>query len=264
MSTNPKTGIEGFNPTTRFSDRVEDYKRCRPAYPAPLFDFLARECGLDPQSVIADIGSGTGIFTGPLLSRVGTVYAIEPNEAMRRQAERDHGGMPGFRSVAGTAETTQLKDASVDVVVAAQAFHWFDPAPARREFIRILRRPGWVALIWNDRTTTGTQFAAEFEELLVRFCPDYSLVNHRNVSRERIEAFFAPSEVHFQSFKNHQDLDFGGLQGRLLSASYCPKPPHPNYEPMMAKLRRIYDAGQREGAVRIEYDTITYFGQMTG
>src|SRR5262245_51950923 len=100
--------------TERFSTRVDDYVKYRPSYPSALFDALERECGLTRPSLVADVGSGTGIATAPLLARGHRVYGVEPNAAMRAAAERMLGAEPGFTSVAGRAEATTLGDASVE------------------------------------------------------------------------------------------------------------------------------------------------------
>src|SRR5438132_418303 len=126
----------------RFTDRVDDYAKYRPHYPQAVFDLLRDELGFQPGTIVADIGSGTGISTKPLLDLGCTVYAVEPNAAMRRAAEQGLGENPRLTNIAGTAEETTLAENSVDAIVSAQAFHWFDAAQTRREFERILRPNG--------------------------------------------------------------------------------------------------------------------------
>src|SRR5688572_11749971 len=113
------------DPTGRFTHRADAYVKSRPSYPAGLFDVLRDECGLGPSSVVADLGSGTGIFTRLLLERGATVHAVEPNDDMRGEAERTLASEPRFHSVKGTAEATTLAAGSIHLVTAAQAFHWF-------------------------------------------------------------------------------------------------------------------------------------------
>ena len=183
----------------RFSSRVDDYVKYRPTYPSALFDTLERECGLDAPSVVADIGSGTGIATAPLLARGHRVLGVEPNPAMREAAERSLANVPNaalFTSVAGRAEATGLADQCVDLVLCAQAFHWFDRDACRREFARILSPGGSVALIWNDRSRDATPFLAAYEELLRALSIDYDEVNNQDaVSDSALAEFFAPSTV---------------------------------------------------------------------
>src|SRR4051812_34197437 len=143
--------------TTRFSSRVNAYMRTRPDYPAEILDTLKQDCGLTESSVIADIGSGTGILSRMFLSNGNTVYGVEPNREMREAGEKLLSpAYPQYQSIAATAETTSLPNASVDFVTAGQAFHWFDRGKCRVEFARILRPHGWVALVWNERLTDST------------------------------------------------------------------------------------------------------------
>src|ERR1700733_7160637 len=144
--------------TQRFSSRVDDYVRFRPGYPLEIIGLLKKECGLTANSVIADIASGTGIFTRMLLENGNRVFGIEPNDEMKRAGERFLADYPRFTSIAGTAEATTLPDGSVDIVTAAQAAHWFDGENARREFIRNLKPGGWLVLVWNDRRMDATEF----------------------------------------------------------------------------------------------------------
>lgn len=153
------------NALTRFSNRVQDYIRYRPGYPQAVMDCLRDEFGLRPQQVVADIGSGTGISTGLLLDNGHRVIAVEPNADMRAAAETRYGSNGAFQSVAAPAEATTLPDASVDWIVAAQAFHWFDVEKCRVEFRRILKRGGFVALLWNDRRD-DTPFLRGYDALL--------------------------------------------------------------------------------------------------
>src|SRR5579862_9498368 len=180
------------DPTQRFSSRVENYVRYRPGYPAAVIDLLKKECGLASSTVIADISSGTGIFTRTLLENGNRVLGVEPNPDMRKAGEEFLGAYPGFASVAGTAAATTLPDHSVDMVTAAQAAHWFDRQKARREFIRILKPGGWTVLLWNERRLDSTPFLREYERLLLRYGTDYTNVRHERTTQE-MGTFFSPS-----------------------------------------------------------------------
>jgi len=155
------------NATSRFSDRVANYVLYRPGYPPQALQALQTECGLAPNHVIADIASGTGIWTRLLLENGNAVFGIEPNAEMREAGERLLQAFPNFTSLAGTAEATTLASQSVDFVTAAQAAHWFDRARSRREFVRILKPGGWLALLWNERVTDTTPFLRDYEQLLL-------------------------------------------------------------------------------------------------
>lgn len=250
------------DPTRRFSNRVEDYIKHRPSYPRALVALLEEECGLTREAVVADVGSGTGILSELFLSAGVRVYGVEPNREMREAGEQLLAAYENFVSVDGRAEATTLEDNSVDFVTAGQAFHWFDPASARREFRRILKDGGWAVLVWNDRRTEGTPLLAEYERLLLEYGTDYKEVSSKWAEGKSIKALFGPSEVRTKTFDNEQVLDFDGLKGRLMSASYAPVPGHPNHEPLMRELAALFERHQRDGRVVVEYDTKVFYGQL--
>jgi SAM-dependent methyltransferase len=249
--------------TTRFSSRVANYIKYRPGYPVEITALLNRECRLTSASVVADIGSGTGILTRLFLRNGNVVHAVEPNREMREAAEGLLGDDPKFRSVDATAEDTKLAPNSVDFIVAGQAFHWFDRERARREFCRILKPGGWVALIWNERRTDSSPFLKGYEECLRMWSVDYSAVDHKQIDAGVIGAFFAPDTFKLAKFANRQVFDFEGLKGRLLSSSYAPEPGHPRHEPMLRELSALFHDHQQRGEVAFDYDTLVYHGRRT-
>ena len=251
-----------LNPTGRFSDRVESYVKYRPSYPAGVIAMLRKRAGLSAESVVADVGSGTGIFTELLLPCCRQVYAVEPNAEMRGAAETRLGQNANFVSVAASAEATTLPDGSVDLIAAAQAFHWFDRAACRREWTRIVKPGGWVALVWNDRLTDASPFLTEYEALLQRHATDYAKVNHANLTTRDLAEFFGASRVETVALPNEQRFNFEGLRGRLLSSSYAPNVGQPGHQPMMAELRRIYEAHAVNGEVAFLYRTTVHLGQL--
>jgi SAM-dependent methyltransferase len=249
------------DPTKRFSSRVEDYIRYRPSYPPAVLSWLAAECGLQAQSRIADIGSGTGILTRLFLDFGCSVFAVEPNADMRAGAERQLAAQPRFHSIDGRAEATTLPDACVDFVTAGQSFHWFDPAATRDEFRRILTPGGWVVLIWNERLVTPG-FLTQYEDLLQRLSTDYGRVDHRRIDSAEITRFFGGRPWRAATFPNRQDFDWDGIRGRLLSSSYAPLPGSPNYQPMMEELEAMFVKYQQGGRVKVLYETKMYVGQL--
>lgn len=251
------------DPLARFSSRVDNYIKHRPSYPAELLDFLKSDCGLTAGSIIADVGSGTGILSELFLRNGNTVFGVEPNLAMRQAAERLLKAFPNFISRDAAAEATSLQSASVDFITAGQAFHWFDRSRAKAEFARILKPGGWVVLVWNERRLDSTAFLREYENLLLRYGTDYEKVRHERVGDE-IGQFFAPNAFRLQSFENVQHFDFEALQGRTRSASYTPEPGNPNFEPMLQELEALFNKHQDGGKVSFEYDTRVYCGHLAG
>jgi SAM-dependent methyltransferase len=246
----------------RFSNRVADYVHYRPGYPSAIRDVLRAECGLKSGHIIADIGSGTGFLSELFLKNGNRVFGVEPNEAMRLAGEEYLASYDGFVSVNGSAESTTLDEASVDFVTTGQAFHWFDQNAARREFTRILKPAGWVIVIWNERLTDTTPFVREYEDLLRKFGTDYASVKESYPNERHMRDFFGAGAHSSHTLPNFQEFDFDGVAGRLRSSSFIPTQDHPNFAPMMAELRRIFDSHNQDGRVRLEYTTHIYFGRL--
>jgi len=249
------------DPTHRFSDRVENYVRYRPTYPEGVLAVLRQETGLSNAHAIADIGSGTGISAEHFLRNGNDVFGVEPNLAMRQAAESQLQSQPKFHSVIGTAEATTLPAQSVDYVVAAQAFHWFDQPRAKQEFSRILRSNGWVVLIWNSRRVDSTPFLQAYESLLQQYGTDYKQLRSINTRVKALRSFLSGG-MEMRSLYNEQRFDFESLKGRLLSSSYAPNETHPDFLAMVETLKQIFEQHQAHGEVCVEYDTKVYFGHL--
>jgi len=247
----------------RFSSRVDAYLRFRPRYPSSLLSILREETGLEPQWTIADVGSGTGFSSEPFLNHGNKVFAIEPNAEMRSAAELRFRDRSGFVSIAGSAEATGLPDDAVELVMAGQAFHWFDRAAARAEFSRVLRLPRWVALFWNSRLLSESGFAVGYESLLREFGTDYAAVRHDRVTEGALETFFGGRFAR-RTDRHEQHFDLSGLTGRLLSSSYTPETGHPRHAGMLAALRSLFDEHEKGGQVTMSYELEIYVGRLGG
>jgi SAM-dependent methyltransferase len=251
-----------MNSLVRFSNRADYYALYRPGYPDAVVDLLRQEAGWTPRSAVADIGAGTGISSELFLRHGNQVWAVEPNPEMRAVAEKLGGKYP-LQVIDGTAESTTLAAASVDFVVAATAFHWFDAALCRAEFRRILEPHGFAVVLWNERRTTKSPLLEAYEELLLRFGTDYKNKwgKQRRDLAGSVKTLFEPFPVHCRRFDNSQHLDFDGLRGRLLSSSYAPLPGEPKHDDMIVGLRALFDRFQQTGAVTIDYETTVYWGK---
>ncbi len=248
--------------TARFGDRVDDYVRYRPDYPAALVEWLRREQGVASDWHVADIGAGTGISSKMLLDAGYRVTAVEPNAPMRAAAEQWLGGNANFSVVDGQADATGLADASVDLVTVAQAFHWFDEENTRREFARILRPDGLAAIWWNSRRLTGTPFLEGYEALLQTYSTDYASVAERYADDAAMRGWFGAGFTGSARFDHSQRLDFDALRGRLMSSSYAPKEAHLNHAPMLKALRELFDACAEHGTISFDYDTRVFAGHL--
>lgn len=248
--------------TKRFSSRVEAYVKYRPGYPSEVMELFRREMGLTPDWAIADVGSGTGISSEMLLKYGNTAFCIEPNPDMRAAAERMLTRYSGYRSVDGTGERTNLRDASVDLVTCAQAFHWFDKPRAAAEFKRICKPDGHIAILWNDRRTTTSQFLIDYDNLLLRYGTDYAKVAHEKspIAAAEISTVFGIPFKH-ASFPNQQQCDREGLRGRVASSSYTPAAGEPGHDELFAAIDELFEQHARDGRVTIEYLTEVYYAR---
>ncbi len=250
-----------LDPTKRFTNRVQHYLKYRPRYPEAIIPLLKSDCGLSSDSVIADIGSGTGFLSELFLKQGNQVFGVEPNEEMRAAGEQTLAHYQNFKSVDGSAESTGLADSSVDFITVGQAFHWFDRGAARTEFERILKPGGWVMIIWNGFQVDKTPIVSGYQQVLLRYGTDYRGVGCE-IADTKVETFFSPGICKTAKFEFKQYFDFEGFKGRVLSASYAPEPGQPNYEPMLEELKRIFQANEKEGKVAFDYDTELYYGQF--
>ncbi len=244
----------------RFTNRVANYVKYRPDYPREIIPYLSEHVGLTSDTVVADIGCGPGISSRMFLENGNRVIGVEPNDGMRAAAVECLNDFPNFTVVNGTADGTGLGTASIDLIVAAQAFHWFDPERTRIEFGRVLRSDGGVVLIWNERQLDSTPFLREYEQFLVTYSTDYSVVRHENIQVEELDDFFVGS-YEKAAFSNVQVFDFEGLKGRMLSSSYMPDPDHASYQEMVESLAALFAKHNQNGRIEVFYDTNIYFSR---
>lgn len=250
------------DPRQRFSARASYYLKYRPGYPGEFMTLMREEMGLEPQHVVADIGSGTGLLAELFLDSGNLVWAVEPNPEMRAAAEMRLRGRAGFRSLGGSAEDTGLPDASVDLVSAGQAFHWFDTSRAKTEFRRILRPGGFCVLVWNWRMPERSALLRDLEHFLRQFSEEYRQLKDLQAIESSLCSFFDSEGFRKHRFHMAHDLDYEHLQGRVLSCSCIPLPGDPTYPAMARGLWEIFEAHQCDDRVRIDYDTLVYYGRI--
>ena len=249
------------DPTERFSDRVDNYVKYRPGYPSGLYDFMYSECCLEVTSVVADIGSGTGISAKPFLERGNPVFGVEPNDKMRLASIDFLGRFDMFAAVGGSAENTGLPAKSVDLALAAQSFHWFCNPDTAEEIRRILRPGGYLCVVWNERDLESDLFHKEYESLIHAYATDYDRVRHDRFSRSDIENAFR-QDFAGAFFENAQIVDREGLKGRLSSSSYVPGERSPSYRPMLKNVDLLFDKYEENGRISVSYKTKLFFSKF--
>lgn len=245
----------------RFSNRIANYIKYRPDYPREIVEYLRQNCGLTSDHIIADVGCGPGQSTRMFLENGNCVFGVEPNEGMCNAAIDQLAEFPNFTPVDGTAEATTLDDNSVDMVVAAQAFHWFDPERTRAEFRRIIKPGGHIVLMWNERQLDTTPFLIEYEKFLLKYATDYTNVRHENVDALKLNEFFQ-TEYASAVFQNVQNFDLDGLKGRMFSASYMPNEDDPQAETMIAELKTLFAKQAENDRIKVFYDTRVYHSRV--
>ncbi len=250
--------IDTLKPTERFTDIAETFYQYRPHYPVQVIDILDKFYGFKNMNSIADIGSGTGIFTKQFMELGKIVFGVEPNDKMRKKSENDFSAFSNFKAINGTAENTQLANNSIDLITAAQSFHWFDTKSAISEFYRILIPEGIILLIWNERKNSETILMSKYEKVLRKYCVDYKETNHNLFTFPIIKGLFKDKNIDLYMLNNHQYMDLESFIGRVRSCSYCPKPQDRNFAPLMGSLKDIFDIHHSDNKIRFDYNTVMY------
>jgi SAM-dependent methyltransferase len=250
-----------MNNADHFTSRVADYVKYRPSYPPVYIDYLTSDVGFNQVSLVADIGAGTGILSKLLAPRVRSVLAVEPNEEMRRAAEEFCKDSPNVTIVDGSAEATGLPDSSVDFITAAQAFHWFDVEQARREFSRILRPGGKVALVWNVRDV-NTPFGKEYEALVKQHCLNYLGSGGGSSETLPYRMLFKDARYDYCVFPNDHVIGLETLIGYSLSTSYAPVRGDDNFSAYIHALTELYQRFAEGGGVLLSTATHSYVGEI--
>lgn len=248
--------------TQKFSGKAEAYSVARPSYPSELYAYLKTEFKIGENTVIADIASGTGKFTEPLVKMGCRVYAVEPNNDMRQQAEIQLGGYNNFISLNGSAENTGLNDNSVDFISAAQAFHWFNPMLFARECKRILKRGGKVFIIYNSRDKNAP-VTHQLKNICASLCPAFKGFggDSRNDKNRAFTDFFNGA-YELKTFKNDIYYNRDSFIKRMLSASYAPRKGDVNYNSFITELNTLFNKFAENDTLLMPNNTYLYSGEV--
>jgi len=252
--------LNTLNPTERFTGLARTYAQFRPNYPDHAIDYIMTRCALNRESILVDVGCGTGIASRQIAARGINVVGIEPNTEMRCTAmgTPQEGGNIGYRE--GRAEATGLPASFADAVLSAQAFHWFEPVATLREFYRILKPGGWTVLMWNERDERDPATAAYGE--VIRTAKDSAAIEGSRHARagEVLQTSLLFEQTEQVTFHNQQALDQNGLLGRALSVSYAPSDAGERklWENWLTEVFRRHE---RDGTVTLRYETTLYFAK---
>lgn len=248
--------------TGNFTDKADIYAKYRPSYPNEYIDYLLSANELNGDRIVADIGSGTGIFSRQLLERGLHVIGVEPNDDMRQKAEQSLKIHLHFKSIKATAENTTLTGNSVDLVTVAQAFHWFDKNAFKIECQRILKQKGKVALVWNSRDLTNPMIK-ENAEICQKTCSNFKgFSGGIEETPEVLNSFFKDGKYEFKKYQNDLFFDYEGFLGRNLSASYAPKKDDDEYKNFVFLLSELFEKYSKNGKVVLQNITRSYLGNV--
>ncbi|WHY86863.1 class I SAM-dependent methyltransferase [Neobacillus novalis] len=251
-----------MKPTEKFTDKAEVYAKHRRGYTDEYIKYLLTATSLNEGNVVADIGSGTGILSRQLLESGLTVIGVEPNDDMRTIAEQLLKQNSRFISMKAAAEHTTLDDKSVDLLTAAQAFHWFDKEKFKLECQRILRPSAKVALVWNSRDGSSA-LNIESAEICQRYCPNFKGFSGGIGETEDVfKQFYKNGKYDFRRFRNDLEFDFAGFLGRYLSASYAPKKTDKEHEPFISAFTNLFEKYGNNGKIIIPNVIRSYLGEV--
>jgi SAM-dependent methyltransferase len=243
-----------------FSTKVADYSVSRPDYPAALFETLGNTCKLSADAVVADVGAGTGLLTQGLLQKGYHVIAVEPNAAMRRACDHFLGKFSGYRSIEGSAESMPLEESTVDLITAAQAFHWFKIEEARTECLRVLKPQGNVALIWNDRLLEDPLQVA-LDAIFAGFGGAKRAALAAHEKRNNIFEFFGATVPLQFSWPHEHLLDEEGLTSLVFSRSYMPERSSCAGKEVRSRVREVFSRFAEAGVLVVRYQTVAKVGR---
>jgi len=253
----------GLKNDERFTNKADIYRKYRPAYPKELIDYLYMHVGFTSESIVADIGSGTGIFSLLLLKRGSKVYCVEPNEDMRQTAEKDLSTYKNFVSISGNDENTGLQANSVDFVTAAQAFHWFNQQAFTSECRRILRFNGKVLLAWNIRDYEHEIIKRDYK-IREEYCIDRKGLGEGGGPSKDCESLFKDSICECKIFRNDLIIDRETYIGMNLSRSYAPNEENypDKFHGFLNELGKLFDEYSVNGFLSYPHFTKSYVGRI--
>lgn len=243
-----------------FTGKGELYYKYRPTYPKEIVKLLSNKYGFSRDMIVADMGCGTGALSTLFLNNGNKVICVEPNKDMLSTARKLLSKYKNVTFVNEKAESTNLNENSVDVIIAGQSFHWFNEEKAKFEFVRIIRSTNLAVLIWNDRDMTDP-FTYKYEMFIREFSKGYHGTGSTAISPERIYRLLNYNYEYYE-LDNFQKLNLNGLIGRYLSVTYSLKQEDSEYDKAISRLRALYNSNQENEEIKLKYITKIFIGRI--
>ena len=247
----------------KFNHLADIYEKYRPSYPQKYVEDIIEKCHLNFESLVADIGAGTGILTRQLLHNNLKVVGVEPNPDMRKVLKKLETNK-NFRAIEGTAEHTNIENNNIDLVVVAQAFHWFDKEKFKEECKRILKPNGSVWILWNQ-LDENEEIVKEQKRIDDQYTNRFQEVNgilSATKKEEKIQGFFKDNRYETKVVDNPLENNKERFIGSNLSKSYSLKKEDTNYNNYIKAFGEVFDKYSENGMVIIPNKTYGYLGKV--
>lgn len=240
-----------------FSSQAQNYRNYRPTYPKAMVELIFSQL---KSPVVADFGSGTGKLSGLLIDNAKTLYSIEPNRKMRQYAEEFLGNCANYISLAASAENTTLPDSCVDIITAAESFHWFDNENTHSEMRRILKKNGYVFLIWN--VFGGNDYDDEILQLKTAYRAKKNQKTSGIPYEQRATNLFGMGNYNVSEYGNSLLQTLDEFRGGMLSTSFAPEKGTVDYVNFTADVEEIFNKYSINGKLKTTITTVCYWGKI--
>lgn len=251
--------LKDYKPTERFSTKAH-YYHYRPDYPHGIIEKLMEDINFSPGFVVADIGAGTGKLTKLFVDNGNKVFAVEPNKEMLTIADDLFKHRNNYHSVNTCAEDTNLRSESIDLISVGQALHWFDFNKAKREFLRILKKPGFALVTGNRPVFVDKKLAEEINTLTGKFCyKTYKRIDFEVIDYDEI---FKPFKTKAVIITRKIQKPVSDIIKGTLSCSFSPDEGHKDFTEFVDALRSILMKYAFNNMVRVNIETKMTYGRM--
>lgn len=243
-----------------FNQKAQIYHEARPRYPDELIDFLYDKLNITSKMVIADIGSGTGILSECFLRRGNKVICVEPNDDMINLSKINLSCYKNFEPIKATAEDTKIQSDSVDIIIAGQAFHWFEQEQFKKECLRICKKDALVIFIWNKKNDSVLEKERQAMRNSINTIQDY-YQNSWDLRLKGVEKFFS-GDYSYIEFCNDIVNDYETFIKRSLSDSRAPNKDDKSYNLYLDKLKVFFCKHAKDGVIIVKNKTVAFWGNL--